>query len=222
MARRTHTLIEWLHRDKENPAYHQPAWIERSAHTHGIDSTELSKFEDTEEISKIRLVTSDSIKTDSKEGYGTMNSTGVSSDTIGTGWNITFEYHHSREDPVERYFSEMTSVSQLSDLTVLRWALRLPADHLSSEPIRQAKQFHISLALTGTPPLISKAEPTSQIHLSSSDPQLHPYRNQGHRFRPLLLPRVPDWRHCDWRCWAAVFHRYDDLICRIYLLPHPS
>jgi hypothetical protein len=42
-------------------------------------------------------------------------------------------------------------------------------------------------------PLISEAKPISQIHLSSTNPQSHPDRNQGHRFRSLLLQRVPDW-----------------------------
>jgi hypothetical protein len=134
------------------------------------------------------------MKTNATQSYGTMNSTGVSNDTIGAGWHITFSYCLSREDPVDQCSSEMTSVSQLSDLTVLRSALRLSADHLSSEAIRRGRRFRVSLALTGTLPLISEAKPISQIHLSSSDPQPHPDRNQGHRFRSLLLQRVPDWR----------------------------
>jgi hypothetical protein len=87
----------------------------------------------------------------------------------------------------------MTFVSQLSDLTVLRSAIRLRADHLSSEPIQQAKRFPISLARTGTLPLISEAKPILPTDLSLSDRQPHPDRNQGRRFGSLLLQRVPDW-----------------------------
>jgi hypothetical protein len=109
------------------------------------------------------------MEANTRQSYEAMNSTGVSNDTIGAGCHITFSYCPSRENPVERCSSEMTSVSQLSDLTVLRLAVRLRADHLSSEPIQQAKRSPVSLALTGTLPLISEAKPISQIHLSSSD-----------------------------------------------------
>jgi hypothetical protein len=80
-------------------------------HTHGINSIKQRQLENTEELLEISLIYQDSMKANAKQSYGAMNSTGVSNDIIGTGWHITFPYRLSREDPVERCSSEMTSVS---------------------------------------------------------------------------------------------------------------
>jgi hypothetical protein len=144
--------------------------------------------------------------------HAVMNATGVSNDTIGAGWYITFSYCFSREDPVERCSFVMTSVSQLSDLTVLRSAVRLRADHLLSEPIQQAKRSPVSLALTETAPLISETKPISQIPPATID-----VASDRCFFREFPIGHL-----LAGRCWDAIFCRSSDLICRIYLLPRPT
>jgi hypothetical protein len=66
MACRRHILIDEFRRDKGDAPDHQEPWIKRLVHTHGVNSIKVSKFENIEDLSEMRLVSSDSMKTNVK------------------------------------------------------------------------------------------------------------------------------------------------------------